>query len=162
MRSRALRLVVLVVLAALATTLTLTAASGAESKKSASKSSNTLRANLKGSNEVPAADPDGTGKAEFQLLSRFRAVCFRLSWKNIADPAAAHIHRGAKGENGDIVVPLFDAQTVRKRGCVDGVSGALIRQIKRHPGQFYVNIHNADFPSGAIRGQLRRAGRSRR
>jgi hypothetical protein len=160
MRSRTFKLVLLVALAALATALTLTAASGAKSDKRGNKSSNTLKANLKGTNEVPAADPDGTGKAEVELLSRFGAVCFRLSWKNIGDPVAAHIHRGAQGENGPIVV-AFSEPAFRDRGCVDGVSTDLIREIKRHPRQFYVNIHNAEFPNGAIRGQLKRSGHRR-
>jgi hypothetical protein len=159
MRSRTFKLVLLVALAALATALTLTAASGAKSAKRGDRSkSTTLTAKLRGTNEVPAADPDGSGKAEVLLLPRFGAVCFRLSWKNIGDPVAAHIHRGAKGENGPIVV-AFSEPAFRNRGCVDGVSADLIRNIKRHPRNFYVNIHNAEFPNGAIRGQLKRSGR---
>jgi CHRD domain len=38
-------------------------------------------------------------------------------------------------------------------GCTD-VSRSLIRQIRRNPGRFYVNVHTADFPDGAVRGQL--------
>ena len=164
MRTKALRLLLLAFLAAVATTLTLTAASGAQSKKrsdDSSKSTTTLKATLRGSNEVPGpGDPNGSGRAEVLLLPRFNAVCFRLSWKNIADPVAAHIHRGEKGESGDIVVP-FSETSFRKRGCVDGVASDLLRQIKRRPGRFYVNIHTADFPSGAIRGQLKRGKSSK-
>jgi hypothetical protein len=169
MRSKTLKLVLVAALAALATALTLTAVSGAKSGKrdgDRGKSSTKLKANLNGANEVPGpGDPDGSGKAKVLLLPRFNAVCFKLRWENIADPTAAHIHRGAKGVAGPVVVPLFlgtEASPVRERGCTDQVDSALLREIRRNPSGFYVNIHNADFPAGAIRGQLKRADNGRK
>jgi hypothetical protein len=41
-------------------------------------------------------------------------------------------------------------------GCVGGQSPALLADIRQHPSAYYVNIHTAEFPGGAIRGQLRR------
>jgi hypothetical protein len=41
-------------------------------------------------------------------------------------------------------------------GCVGDQSPALLRAIRRHPADYYVNIHNLEFLPGAIRGQLRR------
>ena len=43
-------------------------------------------------------------------------------------------------------------------GCVSGADPDLTRDIRRHPSRYYVNVHTADFPDGAIRGQLRRRG----
>jgi hypothetical protein len=34
------------------------------------------------------------------------------------------------------------------------VSRQLIKELRKSPDQFYVNVHNADFPPGALRGQL--------
>lgn len=118
-----------------------------------------LRANLKGANEVPGpGDADGRGKALIRVRPAAGQVCFRLSWRNIAEPPTrAHIHKGAKGVAGPIVVPFFEGTAVH-RGCVTGLDPALLRDIKRHPRQYYVNIHNAEFPNGAIRGQLKRSG----
>lgn len=161
MRIKPLKLVAVALLAALATALTLTAVSGARHNRHGDHR-DTLKANLTGAQEVPGpGDPDGRGKALVQLLPRFGAVCFRLEWSNIQDPTRAHIHRGAKGVAGPIVVGFFEADNVRQRGCTEGVDENLIREIRRNPRGFYVNVHNAEFPAGAIRGQLKRTGHHR-
>ena len=125
-------------------------------------------ATLTGANEVPPADDNGAGRASVRLNVRERRVCFDLSWRRIVSPTRAHIHEGRRGVNGDIVVTLFENSTApdtflplpnqirRVQGCTRGVSRPLLRDIREHPRQFYVNIHNEDFPGGAIRGQLRR------
>jgi hypothetical protein len=126
-----------------------------------------LTARLLGGNEVPPADPDGRGRA-FVDTGRTR-VCFAVLWSNIGAPIFAHIHRGVAGVNGPVVVLFFDvpeapgsppaalpAEITAVGGCVDGQSAAVLREIRRHPSAFYVNVHNVEFPGGAIRGQLRR------
>jgi hypothetical protein len=157
MRTNTLKLIAVAALAALATAFTLVATSGAHKRPG---HNNSLAAQLRGSEEVPGpGDPDGRGRAHIELLPGFGAVCFLLDWRNIGDPAAAHIHQARRGSAGDIVVPLFAAPDVREKGCVDDIDPALIRRIRRNPRRFYVNIHNAEFPDGAIRGQLRRTNR---
>jgi hypothetical protein len=117
-----------------------------------------LQAKLRGAEEVPGpGDPDGRGKAHVRVLPRFGAVCFELSWRNIGEPTAAHIHEGERGEAGPVVVPLFMGEA-DERGCVDDLDEDLLREIQRHPREYYVNVHNAEYPNGAIRGQLRPGG----
>jgi hypothetical protein len=163
MRTKSFKLVAVALLAALATALTLTAASGARHSRHGDHR-DTLKANMTGSQEVPGpGDPDGRGRALVQLLPRFGAVCFRLEWSNIDEPTRAHIHAGRKGVAGPIVVGFFEADNnnVRPRGCTEGVDEDLIREIRRNPRGFYVNIHNDAFTGGAIRGQLKRSGHHR-
>ena len=119
-----------------------------------------LKAHLTGEKERPtAADPDGRGKAKITL--RGDQICFRLSWRDIQAPTAAHIHAGRRDVAGPVVVPLFSvpgglaAPVDRVGGCAD-VDRELVRDIRRHPRAYYVNIHNAEYPAGAIRGQLHR------
>ena len=124
-----------------------------------------LAATLKGANEVPGpGDPDGRGRA-FVGLAGDRA-CFALEWSGIGAPTAAHIHEGRAGVAGPVVVLFFQPGTNAASlpgtlssvaGCVD-VDPALARRIAARPRDWYVNIHTADFPAGAIRGQLHRPG----
>ena len=161
MRAKSLRLMGVALAAALtmALALTLTAGAGPGHRGGAKG----LKAKLTGAAEVPGpGDADGKGRARIVVLKQFDSVCFRLRWKNIAAPTDAHIHKGSPTEAGPVVVPLFDENSVRERGCIDGVDRDLLRDIKRNPSDYYVNIHNADFEAGAIRGQLSRRGRHRR
>ena len=157
MRVTTLRLVLVGALAALASALVLTGAVGAKDRKRGKATFGALKAKMSGDQEAPGpGDEDGTGKAFVQVLPQYDALCFRLKWRDIADPTAAHIHAGEAGVAGDVVVPLFvTPEEVRDRGCVDGLDDELLRSLKRDPQDFYVNVHNADFPGGAIRGQLR-------
>jgi len=126
-----------------------------------------LTARLSGANEVPPADPDGRGQA-FVDTGRTR-VSFALLWTNIGPPVFAHIHSGVAGVNGPVVVLFFDVpepagsppaalpDTINAvAGSIGGQDAAVLRDIRRHPSAYYVNIHNAEFLGGAIRGQLRR------
>jgi hypothetical protein len=159
-RLRMAKLVVLAALAALGGALLVTGPVGAKKSKRG-HASKVLKANLKGATEVPGpGDADGRGKALVRVNPRKGKVCFRLRWRRIGEPNRAHIHKGVKGEAGPVVVPFFEG-TPDRRGCVTGLDKALVRDIKRHPRQYYVNIHNAEFPAGAIRGQLKKSGRHR-
>ncbi len=160
MRSHTLRLLTALALTAVAM-LALGAAVAQTKGGKKGKDRNTLKANLKGKNEVPGpGDPDGKGKALIRLNAQAGTVCFRLRWKRIATPTGAHIHVGTKGNAGGIVVGLFQG-TPANKGCVQNVDATLIRQIRDNPRGYYVNVHNAGFPNGAIRGQLKRTGKHR-
>jgi len=111
---------------------------------------------LSGAEEVPPADPDGTGFASIRLNVGQERVCWEISFANIDPPFAAHIHRAPAGTNGGIVVPLSPISG----GCTKA-SPALIQEIIDFPDRFYVNVHNLPlFPGGAIRGQLSNRGQS--
>lgn len=114
-----------------------------------------LFANLKGIKEVPGpGDRDGAGAAIVNLYPRAGKVCANISVARIDAPVAAHIHAGRFDEAGPVVVDLTGSVTGGAR-CVTGVSEMLIRDIRSHPWRYYVNVHNAPFPGGAVRGQLR-------
>ena len=110
---------------------------------------------MTGEADVPTGDPVGTGEAVVRLRRGQGQVCYRLEVQNITLPSVgAHIHRGAVGVSGAIVVPLrqpgADGQS---SGCAT-VSRALVAQILANRDEYYVNVHTTDFPGGAVRGQL--------
>jgi len=113
---------------------------------------------MTGAAEAPGpGDPDGTGNAKLTLSIDQQLVCFELTVSNIALPATgAHIHKAPAGSPGPIVVPLVppDASGSSKE-CVSA-DRQLIRDIVRHPREYYVNVHTADFQPGAVRGQLKK------
>ena len=80
-------------------------------------------------------------------------VCFELAVDDIEMASAAHIHVGAPDVAGPVVVTLTAPSSGTSSGCVD-VERALALAIVQDPAAYYVNVHNADFPAGAVRGQL--------
>ena len=113
-----------------------------------------LTATLTGAAEVPGpGDPDGGGSAVITLNQGQNEVCFELTVTNIAAATAAHIHTGAAGAAGGVVVTLTPPTEGSSKGCVSA-GAELIKEIRQKPGNYYVNVHNAEFPDGAVRGQL--------
>ena len=111
-----------------------------------------LTAQLNGANEVPPADPNGTGEAHvFGAAGHPDKLCFVLFVDQIGKPTMAHIHRGAAGVVGPVRVPFKTPTNGQSAGCV---TTTLATRILANPQNWYVNVHNARFPGGAIRGQL--------
>lgn len=115
-----------------------------------------LAATLEGGDaEVPPGDPDGSGTASITIDPATGEVCFDITVSNIADATASHIHAGAAGVAGDVVVGLdTDGFSGTTEGCVMAPAEADLQAIVDSPADFYVNVHTADFPGGAVRGQL--------
>ncbi len=118
-----------------------------------------LSAKLRGSEEVPGpGDKNGKGEASIRVNPKKGKLCFRLEFTNIEPPTAGHIHRGVAGVAGPIKVTLFEDPAglpgPTAEGCERQLRTKLLRRIKRAPQKFYVNLHNDEFPGGAIRGQL--------
>ena len=115
-----------------------------------------LEAALDGGSEVPQkGDPNGSGLALVTVKVAKRKLCFNISFEKIEVPSAGHVHKGKAGVAGDIVVPLFESAgaTSPVKGCVK-TGKSRLRKIKNRPGSYYVNLHNFEYPNGAVRGQL--------
>lgn len=113
---------------------------------------------LTGAKEVPGpGDPTGVGRAAVRPEPLRGQVCVSIRYFGIDPPSGAHIHEAPADEAGDIVVdftPLIATSDPSYiQGCVQADT-TLARDIKRNPADYYVNVHNAAYPAGAIRGQL--------
>jgi hypothetical protein len=118
---------------------------------------------MDGAQENPPADPDGSG--HFAYVAFKDQFCYIITAKDIEPPLAAHIHVGAAGVNGPIVVGLqlpdpvgADCITAEQDETLNSpmvlTQGELDAIIANEAG-YYANVHTASFLGGAIRGQLR-------
>jgi hypothetical protein len=141
------------------------------------------RTHLTGDEEVPPNDSKGQGQAIFQVSPDGASVSFRLIASNIQNITQAHIHCGAAGVNGPVVVWLYPAppgprslQLIPGRhngvlstgeftnadviarpssaACPGGVATLDDVLAKIRAGEAYVNVHTLQFPPGEIRGQI--------
>lgn len=142
----------------------------------AGHSNSLLEATLDGRSEVASdakdrrvvGDPNGMGEAYvFGVDGDPTTLCYVLTVEGIAGlesppgaPFAAHIHEGPAGANGPVVANLAWPQGGNAADCLtEGEagkfpSGELVADILANPEDYYVNVHNADYPGGALRGQL--------
>jgi hypothetical protein len=111
---------------------------------------------MTGIQEVPGpGDPDGSGTVEIRVEPVGGQVCWNLYARGIEPATAAHIHRGAAGIAGPPVLTLTTPDAAgRSQGCAIVAQG-LARELSLRAHDFYVNVHSAPHPAGAIRGQLR-------
>jgi hypothetical protein len=115
-----------------------------------------FRVDLTGESEVTAGgvpnqgDLDATGTATVTINPGLGQVCWTIDVAGDIEPIqAAHIHAATADTTGGIVVH-FNPYT---GGCTD-VTRELALAIILNPDEYYVNVHNAEFPAGALRGQL--------
>jgi hypothetical protein len=116
----------------------------------------TYTTGLSGGQEAPGpGDPDGSGTARITADATTNNICFTLTVQAISQPTAAHIHRGARGVAGPPVLTLDPPLNGRSSRCYS-VERTLAAAIIAAPSGYYVNVHTADYPGGAVRGQLSR------
>lgn len=109
-------------------------------------------ATLSGSAEVgKPGDASATGSATVTADSASGRVCATVT-SDIKGAVAMHIHQGAAGANGPVVVTLDAKKIGAGKACVPAKGVAA--QLAADPSGFYVNIHTATHPDGALRGQL--------
>jgi hypothetical protein len=101
-----------------------------------------------------AQDEEGSGTAHVTLITSEDRLCYSLEASDIEPATKAHIHEGTAEESGPTVVKLDPPPEDRtSSGCTD-VNPALLRKLLWKPERYYVDVHNEEFPRGAIRGQL--------
>ena len=103
-----------------------------------------------------AGDADGTGFAQLSVAPDSGLLCYVVLVQNIVLPAAAaHVHVGGPSVAGPVVIPIkAPGRAGVSAGCARDVNHDLLEAIAHNPGNYDVNVHNAPFPGGAVRGQL--------
>jgi hypothetical protein len=116
-------------------------------------SSKPTTVHMAGNQEIPKGSPKGSGIFRYQLVPKSGLLCYSLTWSGIGTPSASHVHAGAKGSAGPVVIPLSTSAPVKQSGCVH-VKKSLLAAIGKKASAYYVNVHTKKYPGGAIRGQL--------
>ena len=124
----------------------------------------TLGASLTGDAAYPGPGDEGRGSFSGTLARVEESgpdaveLCYDLEVDGLSmPPEAAHVHRGAAGEAGEVVIPLAAPRDGSASGCVD-VRARDATRVLANPSTFYVNVHTDAYPDGAVRGQLERDG----
>lgn len=167
---RRLYIVVLLIAAVIALALTAVGSAGGKQGPKGPKTekgraaAGALFAQLSGRNEISATGRRGAGdldgRGSFTALATEDQLCFGVTVDNLSPPTLAHIHKAKKKANGPIVIPLIPPSTPPSSGDPGASSGCvsadpnLLAAIRKHPKNYYANVHTADFPAGAVRGQL--------
>ncbi len=112
----------------------------------------TLSANLSSANEVGGSGSSLTGTATVTVDAASGQVCAKVT-SNVTGAAAMHVHKGATGANGPVVVAL-DVKSINGASICAKATTAIATAIAADPAGYYVNIHTPAKPAGALRGQL--------
>ena len=121
---------------------------------------------LSGSEEVSPVQTLSRGNAVFHLSKNETELSYKLIVANIEDLFAAHIHDGAPGVNGPVIVGLYTGGQIEGRFSGILAQGVISEQSlgeeafadlleKIMTGSAYVNVHTIEHPAGEIRGQIR-------
>jgi len=103
-----------------------------------------------GDQEVPGpGDETGWAMVALDITPETGRICHVLWYSGIGRPTELHVHAGDMGEKGDVVVSLRPTWV----GCRTA-DASVLEDILDDPSGHYVNVHNAAYPDGAVRGQL--------
>src|SRR3546814_11885937 len=100
----------------------------------------------------PGGGPDGAGEAYLALVGD-GLVCLRVNSRSVGRPTAAHLHAGAPGTAGSVVAALPVPEFNTSAACFQ-IDLAHFADLVARPGDHYIDVHTADAPEGAVRGQL--------
>ena len=112
--------------------------------------SGAVSVSLSGAEEVPPVSTQGSGSGSFRVAED-GTITGSVTTKDVPG-TAAHIHQGAKGQNGPVIVPLTKNGDTYSVPAGRKLTDAQLKAFKA--GQTYVNVHTAKNKGGDVRGQL--------
>ena len=125
---------------------------GCNTMKSMTGGGHTQSVTLSGANEVPAVNTSASGTGNV-TVGADRMVTANITVTGM-NATAAHIHEGAAGANGPVIVP-FVKQGDNTFVAAPGAKMTEAQYDAYKAGRTYVNVHSAAHASGEIRAQLK-------
>lgn len=105
---------------------------------------------LSGAEEVPPVKTSATGSGSFRVAED-GTITGSVTTKDMAG-TAAHIHFGAKGRNGPVIVPLAKNGDTYSVPAGRKLTESQLKAYKQ--GELYVNVHSARYKGGEVRAQI--------
>lgn len=116
-------------------------------------------ATLTGSQVVPPGHPEAGGEARFIFYPNRHKICYTMQVSGIARPTSAHLHEAPAGETGPVKLGLTPPRDgASEHECIRGLGKRFIKKIGGNPTGYYVDVHDAEYEGGALRGQLQPGG----
>jgi hypothetical protein len=112
--------------------------------------SGAIKVTLSGAEEVPPLNVPGSGEGSFRVADD-GTITGSVTTKDVQG-TMAHIHRGAKGTNGPVIIPLDKKGDTYSAPAGRKLTAAQIEDLKK--GNLYVNVHTTRNKGGEVRGQL--------
>lgn len=115
-----------------------------------------INANLNGNNVIPGpGDSDGSGYVVLALKAAIGEVCGFVSIDGVDQTnIVVRVHKAESGQVGPNLFDLASTSDGSSFACVKHIGPTIINDMKDHPSAYYVNVHNDEFPNGALRGQF--------
>jgi hypothetical protein len=110
-----------------------------------------VKVTLSGANEVPPVTTSASGEGMISIADD-GMVSGSVTTKGVQG-TAAHIHMGAAGKNGPVIVPFTKEGDTYKAPAVVTLNADQMKAFKG--GELYFNVHSTANPGGEIRGQLK-------
>ncbi|TWT24348.1 CHRD domain-containing protein [Planomicrobium sp. CPCC 101110] len=119
--------------------------------------------------EPMEVESDASGDAHVQFSEDGMSLEFTVNAENLENTLAGHFHSGAPGENGPVVLPIFEndepmdynGEVATGTFTEEDLSGEMSWDEFTEAmvaGDIYVNLHTEEYPDGEIRGQVEMAG----
>lgn len=112
--------------------------------------SGAVSVSLSGAEEVPPVKTSATGSGSFRVAED-GTITGNVTTKDMAG-TAAHIHFGAKGRNGPVIVPLAKNGDTYSVPAGRKLTESQLKAFKQ--GELYVNVHSARYKGGEVRAQI--------
>ncbi len=113
---------------------------------------------LSGGQEVPANGSTATGTMEATYSKISKTLAYKVTWSGLTGTITGfHIHGPTDPGFNAGILQGFSGYSTATSGTYNGslaVDGVVVKEEDILGGKLYVNIHNAAFPGGEIRGQI--------
>ena len=112
--------------------------------------SSAVSVKLSPAEEVPPAQSSGSGSGSIRVAED-GSVSGSVTTTGVAG-TMAHIHQGAKGQNGPVIIPLTKNGDTYTVPASAKLNASQMQAYKA--GNLYVNVHSNTYKGGEVRGQL--------